>query len=297
MAQLELLVQPLNGARACFRTARGYQTWTPDNLCVESDHNGITYYTPRWDALCPYIDVTEDMLEHASKPFLVYALPPESPFGVPINEKYGLVDTLSKEFWSDPRRTRKFAELDKLHRKFIHSETVVAGRNLRVDHLFMMGREHFARYCIDDREVAGFVDYVRKRDVLVLQVHSDSGEPVLTDVSILLPERGQVYGSFCQWNRAYKNRSPGLYACLLASRWTAHNGYRFYNLGPVGSYDYKSLFVTDFEPVYGLALTEPWHPLVLDPTSPLHLDFAPAQWNQIYRTPERQLRVANSRLR
>jgi hypothetical protein len=39
----------------------GYQSWTPDNLCILSEHNDITYYTSRWDALCPYIDITEEM--------------------------------------------------------------------------------------------------------------------------------------------------------------------------------------------------------------------------------------------
>ena len=57
----------------------GYQSWTPDNLCILSEHNDITYYTSRWDALCPYIDVTEEMLACAPKPFIVYALPPEGP--------------------------------------------------------------------------------------------------------------------------------------------------------------------------------------------------------------------------
>jgi hypothetical protein len=51
----------------------GYQSWTPDNLCILSEHNDITYYTSRWDALCPYIDVTEEMLANAPKPFIVYA--------------------------------------------------------------------------------------------------------------------------------------------------------------------------------------------------------------------------------
>ena len=48
----------------------GYQSWTPDNLCILSEHNDITYYTSRWDALCPYIDVTEEMLANAPKPFI-----------------------------------------------------------------------------------------------------------------------------------------------------------------------------------------------------------------------------------
>jgi len=106
---------------------------------------------------------------------------------------------------------------------------------------------------------------------------------VLSDVSMLLPERSQVYGSFCQWNLAYKNRSPGIYACLLAARWTAKHGYQYYNLGPVGDYGYKSLFVTDLEPIYGLAMTDPDHPLALDLSSPLHTDFKPSEWNQVYR--------------
>jgi hypothetical protein len=77
-----------------------------------------------------------------------------------------------------------------------------------------------------------------------------------------------------------------MYACLLASRWAAKNGIRYYNLGPVGDYDYKSLFVTDHEPIYSLVLTDLDHPLALDPTSPLHTDFERKDWNQIYRRTE-----------
>jgi hypothetical protein len=271
----------------------GNQSWTADNLCVESDHNDILYYTTRWDALCPYIDVTEDMLASAPKPLIVYALPPDGPYGVPINDQYGLVNTASQEFWDDPRRARKFRELDKQYKTFTYTETVIPGNQITLSDMFEMGGEHFANCYIDDREVEGFLDYIRKLEVLVLKVHDSAGVLVLTDVSILLPKYNQLYGSFCQWNRAYKNRSPGIYACLLACRWAAKNGYRYYNLGPVGDYGYKSLFVTDFEPIYALALSDLDHPLAQDPTSPLHTDFKPEDLNQIYRPPVPQGKVVN----
>ena len=261
-----------------------YQSWTPDNLCVESFHEETRYYTSRWDALCPYIDVTPEMLETAHKPFLVYALPPEGPYGVPINDKYGLVHAGSEAFWQDERRARKFKDLDKLNKHFSVTEELIAGKDVTADMIFALGSEHFDAYEIHAQEIEGFVDFVRHLEVLVLQVHADNGDLVLTDVSIILPERDQVYGSFCQWNTDYKNRSPGIYACLLAARWTAKHGYKYYNLGPVGDYGYKALFVTDFEPIYGLAMTDPEHPLALDLTSPLHTDFKPSEWNQIYRT-------------
>lgn len=261
-----------------------YQSWTPDNLCVESFHEETQYYTSRWDALCPYIDVTPEMLATARKPFIVYALPPEGNYGVPINDKYGLVHAGSADFWQDERRVRKFKELDKLNKHFTVTEQLIAGKDVTAEMIFALGSEHFDAYEIHAQEVEGFVDYVRHLEVLVLQVHADNGDLVLTDVSIILPERDQVYGSFCQWNTDYKNRSPGIYACLLAARWTAKHGYKYYNLGPVGDYSYKALFVTDFEPIYGLAMTDPHHPLALDPTSPLHTDFKPSEWNQIYRT-------------
>jgi len=260
-----------------------YQSWTADNLCVESFHEQTKYFTSRWDALCPYIDVTPEMLATARKPFLVYALPPDGNYGVPINDKYGLVHAASEDFWSDPRRMRKFSHLDKLFKNFTVTEKLVAGKELRVADIYALGGEHFSAHGIDAKEVEGFVDYVRKLDVLILQVHAQNGDLVLSDVSMLLPERSQVYGSFCQWNLAYKNLSPGIYACLLAARWTAKGGYQYYNLGPVGDYDYKSLFVTDLEPIYGLAMTDPDHPLALDLSSPLHTDFKPSEWNQVYR--------------
>jgi hypothetical protein len=261
----------------------GHQSWTPDNLCVNSYHNEIQYYTTRWDALCPYIDVNDEMLKSAPKPFVVYALPPDSHYGVPINDRYGLVHAGAPDFWNDPRRQRKFKDLDKLFRQFSITEDVVSGSSLTADDVFEMGGQHFADFGIHDDEVAGFIDYVRNLDVLVIRVNAPDGALVLTDVSILLPRYEQVYGSFCQWNRAYKNRSPGIYACLLASRWAARNGYPFYNLGPVDEYAYKSLFVTHYEPIYALVLTDLDHPLVLDSTSPLHIDFCPEDFNQIYR--------------
>ncbi len=263
----------------------GYQSWTADNLCVESFHEETRYFTSRWDALCPYVDVNPDMLRAARKPFIVYALPPEGPYGVPINDKYGLVDVATPGFWDDARRERKFRELDKQFRDFTVTEMVIPGREVTAQYIFEIGEVHFASYDIHDREIEGFVDYVRNLEVVVIKVTAPNGDVVLHDVSMVLPQRNQVYGSFCQWNPDYRNRSPGIYACLLAARWTAKNNYRYYNLGPVGDYGYKSLFVTDFEPIYGLALTDVSHPLALDETSPLHTDFKRSEWNQIYRNP------------
>ena len=263
----------------------GNQSWTEENLLVESDHNDILYYTTRWDALCPYINVTDEMLQSVPKPFIVYALPPDSDFGVPINDRYGLVDTASADFWNDERRARKFRLYDRQFRDFTCTEEVVPGAHLSCSDIYEMGGAHFENCYIDPREVEGFVDYIRNLDVLILRVLDPDGVLVLVDVSILLPKYDQVYGSFCNWNRAYKNRSPGMFACLLASRWAARNNFRYYNLGPVSDYGYKELFVTNLEPIYSLALTEADHPLALDHTSPLHTDFRKKDWNRIYRNP------------
>ena len=260
-----------------------HQSWNAENLCVESYHEEILYYTSRWDALCPYVNVSPEMIAMAQKPFIVYAIPPESPYGVPINDKYGLVHAGSEAFWTEERRSRKFKELDKLCKDLVVTTSVIAGKNVSLEDVYAMGGEHFANYYIHDQEVEGFVDYIRDLDILLIQVHAPNGDLVLTDVSILLPKRSQVYGSFCQWSRDYKNKSPGIYACLLASRWTANNGYQYYNLGPVDDYGYKALFVTDHEPIFALALTDADHPLALDTTSPLHTDFKPEAWNQIRR--------------
>ena len=261
----------------------GYQTWNQDNLCVESYHEDILYYTSRWDALCPYIDVTPEMLQMAAKPFIVYAVPPESPYGVPINDKYGLVDVAAEAFWAEPRRQRKFKELEKLCKRLTVTESVVPGHTLTIEDVYEMGGVHFETYYIHPQEVAGFVDYIQNLDVLIIRAFSEEGDLVLTDVSLLLPERKQVYGSFCQWNPLYKNRSPGIFACLLASKWAAKNGYLCYNLGPVDDYGYKALFVTHFEPIFAVAMTDENHPLALDTQSPLHTDFSPDVWTQINR--------------
>jgi len=286
MSFLEILacpeIEPLHVAESA-KHFLGNQSWDADNLCVESYHAETLYYTTRWDALCPYVDVSPSMLKMAKRPFIVYAVPPESAYGVPINDKYGLVHAGSPDFWTDPRRQRKFKELEKLCKDFVITTTVVPGNHFTSKDVYALGGEHFANYYIHDQEVEGFVDYIRDLDVLLIQVHASNGDLVLTDVSILLPQRQQVYGSFCQWNREYKNKSPGIYACLLASRWTAANGYKYYNLGPVDDYSYKALFVTDFEPIFALALTDENHPLALDSSSPLHTDFKPEVWNRIHR--------------
>ena len=261
----------------------GYQSWTKDNLWVLSEHENIEYFTTRWDALCPYIEVTNEMLEMAPKPFVVYAVPPKSQFGAPIKDRYGLVNALSQEFWVDERRIRKFRELDKQFRSFTVSERVMDGKEITAEYLYEIGGTHFENYWIARQEVEGFVDYVRNLQVLIIQVIADNGDIVLSDVSIILPNENQLYGSFCQWDRKYKNRSPGIYACLLATRWAQKNGLQFYNLGPVDEYGYKDLFITDYEPIYALIVSDLDHPIVTDQTSPINIDFEKEQINQIYR--------------
>ncbi|NBY67554.1 MAG: hypothetical protein EBQ58_01650, partial [Betaproteobacteria bacterium] len=183
----------------------------------------------------------------------------------------------------EPRRQRKFKELEKLCKRLTVTESVVPGHTLTIEDVYEMGGAHFEAYYIHPSEVAGFVDYIQNLDVLIIRAFSEEGDLVLTDVSILLPERKQVYGSFCQWNPLYKNRSPGIFACLLASKWAAKNGYLCYNLGPVDDYGYKALFVTHFEPIFAVAMTDENHPLALDTQSPLHTDFSPDVWNLIHR--------------
>lgn len=263
----------------------GYQSWTRDNLWILSKHDGIGYYTTRWDALCPYINVTDSMIAMAPKPFAVYALPPTSQFGVPIKDRYGLVNVLSKEFWVDERRIRKFRELDKQFKNFRVSEKLIDGKDISLDFLLEIGGEHFENYWIAKGEVAGLVDYIRHLPVVLIQVYAQDGELVFSDLSIVLTNENQLYGSFCQWNRKYKNRSPGIYACLLATRWAQKNNLQFYNLGPVDEYGYKSLFVTNYEPIYALVVSDPNHPIILDPSSPINTDFEKDQINQVYRQP------------
>ena len=171
----------------------GCQSWTAKNLCVESYHEDILYYTTRWDALCPYIDVSEEMLATAPRPFVVYALPPDSQFGVAINDKYGMVDCFSEAFWTEERRARKFKEYDKQYRNFTISMDRIPGKDLTIDDIFEMGGEHFEKCFIADEEVAGFVDYIRTLDVLVITVVSPEGELVLTDVSVVLPKIGRAH--------------------------------------------------------------------------------------------------------
>jgi len=281
---MDALTLPVsNGTNQTVVHEVGYQSWTKDNLWVLSEHENIEYFTTRWDALCPYIEVTNEMIEMAPKPFVVYAVPPKSQFGAPIKDRYGLVNALSPEFWVDERRIRKFRELDKQFRSFKVSERVVDGNEITAEYLYEIGGIHFGNYWIAEQEVDGFIDYVRNLQVLIIQVIADNGDIVLSDVSIILPNENQLYGSFCQWDRKYKNRSPGIYACLLATRWAQKNGLQFYNLGPVDEYGYKDLFITDYEPIYALIVSDLDHPIVTDQTSPINIDFEKEQINQIYR--------------
>ena len=261
----------------------GFQSWNEKNLLVESNHEGIVYYTTRWDALCPYINVSEEMLSQVKKPFIVYALPPDGPFGVPIRDYYGMSDTKSDEFWQDERRQRKFREYDKFFRNYRVEHNVIFGKSLTLASMQVSGGAHFEKCEIEQQEIEGFLDYVKDLDVLLIQAFDQDGTLIFTDMSILLPHYDQVYGSFCQWNSNYKNKSPGMYACLAVCRWAAENGYRYYNMGPINDYEYKELFVTDYEPIYSMVLTDLDHPLASDKTSPLFTDFKKRDWNKIYR--------------
>ncbi|MBM3374915.1 MAG: GNAT family N-acetyltransferase [Betaproteobacteria bacterium] len=261
----------------------GHQSWTAANLCIPSFHGDLRYFTTRWDALCPYVEVSLEMLDMAARPLLIYALPPECDWGHPIKDAYGLVDVRDPLYWTLPKRAKKFKELRQKHSQFIHSIDLVPGSSLSEADLYRWGSEHFSRFEINPSEISGFVDYVSHLDVLVIRVDDINGSNVLTDVSILLPERGQVYGSFCQWNPAYRASSPGLYACLLAAQWARDNGYEVYNLGPVGAFPYKRLFVNRVEPIFSLALCPADHPLAQDKTSPLFSDFRMTDWNKLRR--------------
>ena len=52
-------------------------------------------------------------------------------------------------------------------------------------------------------------------------------------------------------------------------------------------YGYKGLFVTDYEPIFALVVSDPNHPIVVDPSSPINVDFEKEQINQIYRDPQK----------
>ncbi len=288
MMQMDLLQSSNDLSRPIRRSARvyrvGYQTFTEKNLCVRSEHNGIPYYTTRWDALCPYIDISPELIACAKRPLIVYALPPDSQYGVPINDRYGLVDLKSQEFWGDQRRIRKFGELSKRFRQFRVETEVVPGSNLDLKAMLEMGSQHFENCEIAVDEIEGFLDYVRNLNVLIIRCNDESGEQVFVDVSILMPKYDQIYGSFCQWNESYRSRSPGIYACLAVCEWGRDNGFGYYNLGPVGDYAYKDLFVTDFQPIYAMALVPPQHALWNDPTSPLFTDFPAGTVNTLRRS-------------
>ena len=261
----------------------GFQSWTEDNLLVESNHEGIVYYTTRWDALCPYIDISDEMLKQAKWPFVVYGLPPDGNYGLPIRDFYGMADVQTDLFWHDDRKERKFRELEKLFKNFNLIEKVVPGSSISMEYIKSIGGVHFEKCEIGDSEIEGFLDYITKLDVLILQAYDQKNTLVFSDVSIILPHYNQVYGSFCQWNPAFKSRSPGIYACLAACKWTLKNGFRYYNMGPINEYEYKTLFVNHYEPIYSIVLTDLNHPLCLDETSTLNTDFRKRNWNRIYR--------------
>lgn len=285
--QMELLSSPVESHRLIRTPTQthhvGHQSFTSANLCIKSTHNDIVYYTTRWDALCPYVDVSAELIACAKRPLIVYAVPPESPYGVPINDHYGLADIGDPGFWSDSRRARKFGELTKRFRTFRTEISVVAGKSLDISQMLEMGGVHFAKCEIERGEIEGFLDYVRDLDVLIVRCFDQNGDQIFTDVSMLLPEYEQIYGSFCQWNDQYKRFSPGIYACLAVCEWGRDNGYRHYNLGPIGDYPYKELFVTTHQPIYAIALVSARHALWKDPTSPLLTDFPPGSVNALYR--------------
>ena len=125
----------------------GHQSWNSRNLYVKSYHNDILYYTTRRDALCPYIEVTEETLERAPKPFIAYAMPPDSVYGVPINDHYGFVGVTSEEDIDD--------------------DLVLAGLEVLDDQqrLVLPGQQHVTDPALDEGHGRGAGPGVEDRDV------------------------------------------------------------------------------------------------------------------------------------
>jgi NADPH:quinone reductase-like Zn-dependent oxidoreductase len=115
------------------------------------------------------------MLEMAEKPLIVYALPPESPWGHPIRDAYGLVRVRESGYWEDGYRQRKFKKLRAKHRAYHHEVACMQGSKLTKQQLLAWGGEHFARYGISEKELDGFLDYVRHLEFIASRITAVNG--------------------------------------------------------------------------------------------------------------------------
>lgn len=117
----------------------GYQTWNQNNLCVESYHEDIFVLHLEMGCLVPLHRCHARDVANGGQAFHRLCGTPESPYGVPINDKYGLVDVAAEGFWTEPRRQRKFKELEKLCKRFTVTESVVPGHALSIQNVYEMG--------------------------------------------------------------------------------------------------------------------------------------------------------------
>jgi hypothetical protein len=111
----------------------GYQSWNQDNLCVDSYHEDTLYYTSRWDALV--LSRCTQSAGDGQKPFIVYAVPPESSYGVPSMTNMGWPMSRLKAFGQSPD-DKEIQRIRKLCRSLNVTESVVPGSSLSYDDVY-----------------------------------------------------------------------------------------------------------------------------------------------------------------
>jgi hypothetical protein len=77
-------------------------------------------------------------------------------------------------YWEDGYRQRKFKKLRAKHSTYHHEVACMQGSNLTKRQLLAWGGEHFARYGISEKELDGFLDYVRHLELLVFEVRDST---------------------------------------------------------------------------------------------------------------------------
>ncbi|HEX4999932.1 MAG TPA: hypothetical protein VFY29_17055 [Terriglobia bacterium] len=245
---------------------------------MAEDYQGITYYYTPEDALCPYLNPSPEVFEQAPRPFFMFNIVEDSPFGVEMATGRNVI--MRPHEWN----TDQLKEVRRLDRLFDGARifsTLIPGNEMTVGELAALGGAHFERYEFRREDLEAFLRFSERRQLLIIEGRID-GHVVFVDLSVTVEENNEVCGIFCNWNRAFSRISPGIYACVAAARESDQRWGVRYNVGH--EYQYKRRLATAFERTYGVALVPDGHAILLDQgeLNPI-MSFRPEDVNRIMR--------------
>lgn len=237
--------------------------------CSES---GNIYYSTAGDLMLPFVDITEEEVRRAPRPFLVNEVNPAIGLGVVLNDLWRVIVDLPYK----PPHHRHHRERNILNRNSdTRTEaTLYHTTQLDADEIWEAGEVHFRRYGLQPIEISSMVEYMQHHgfDALVVRVLCDD-QVISTDFTLLDPT-GRMgwpltgYGIFCRWDLSQPYRKLGRHSILKVTDELTKLGYERYDLGACsipGMGDecvYKNDFISHTEPSMAIFLIDPDDPII-----------------------------------